>query len=108
GTILGSWIGAFFAEHYRWRTGFYFFGSLGMLVALGLYKFLREPKRGEAEAASGELAAPAITPSEKLSIGETLRIIFRSPTVPLLMLAFLSANFVATIFLTWAPTFLVE
>jgi MFS family permease len=35
-------------------------------------------------------------------------VIFRSPVVPLLMLAFVGANFVATIFLTWAPTFLVE
>jgi MFS family permease len=40
--------------------------------------------------------------------GETIRILFRSPVVPLLMLAFVGANFVATIFLTWTPTFLVE
>ena len=33
---------------------------------------------------------------------------FQSPVVPLLMLAFVGANFVATIFLTWTPTFLVE
>src|SRR5207249_1463754 len=39
---------------------------------------------------------------------QTLRVIFRTPTVPLLMLAFVAANFVATIFLTWTPTFLVE
>jgi MFS family permease len=43
-----------------------------------------------------------------LSVGETLRVIFGSPAVPLLMLAFVGANFVATIFLTWTPTFLVE
>ena len=43
-----------------------------------------------------------------LSLRETLRVIFQSPVVPLLMLAFVGANFVATIFLTWTPTFLVE
>src|SRR3954452_20769232 len=32
----------------------------------------------------------------------------RTPTAPLLMAVFLLANFVATIFLTWTPTFLVE
>jgi MFS family permease len=108
GTILGSWAGAWFAEKHGWRVGFYFFGGAGMVLALTLYKFLREPARGEAEAASGELAAHGVASGEKLSVAQTLRIIFRTPTVPLLMLAFLAANFVATIFLTWTPTFLVE
>ncbi len=108
GTILGSWAGAWIAETLGWRVGFYFFGGLGMLLALVLYKFLREPARGEAEAASGELAVHGIVEGPPLSIGETLGVIFHTPVVPLLMLAFLCANFVATIFLTWTPTFLVE
>jgi MFS family permease len=159
GTILGSWIGAWFAEHHGWRFGFYFFGGLGMVLALVLYKSLREPRRGEAECASHEAALTrprqggatlshptrrAGAPSQRvgegrgcrftvpmrengiteaspdpaggahpvsespLSVGETLRTIFRTPVVPLLMLGFVGANFVATIFLTWTPTFLVE
>jgi sugar phosphate permease len=108
GTILGSWLGAWFAEQLGWRVGFYFFGVVGAVLALGLYRYLREPTRGEAEAASGELAAHGISAGETLSVGQTLRVIFRTPTVPLLMLAFVAANFVATIFLTWTPTFLVE
>jgi len=107
GTILGSWIGAWFAEHVGWRYGFYLFGGLGMVLALALYRFLREPERGEADAAAGDLAAHGAR-SGTLSLGETIRVIFRSPVVPLLMLAFVGANFVATIFLTWTPTFLVE
>lgn len=107
GTILGSWIGAWFAEHVGWRYGFYLFGGLGMVLALALYRFLREPERGEADAAAGDLAAHGVM-SGTLSLGETIRVIFRSPVVPLLMLAFVGANFVATIFLTWTPTFLVE
>ncbi len=107
GTILGSWIGAWFAEHIGWRYGFYLFGGLGTVLALALYKFLREPERGEADAAAGDLAAHGVM-SGTLSLGETIRVIFRSPVVPLLMLAFVGANFVATIFLTWTPTFLVE
>ena len=108
GTIMGSWLGAWFAEQLGWRVGFYFFGGVGAVLALVLYRFLREPARGEAETASGELAAHGISSGETLSVGQTLRVIFRTPTVPLLMLAFVAANFVATIFLTWTPTFLVE
>jgi MFS family permease len=105
GTILGSWLGAWFAEHHGWRVGFYFFGGMGILLAIMLYRVLREPERGEAERdATAPSRAAATTPS----IGETLTAIFRTPVVPCLMLAFVLANFVATIFLTWTPTFLVE
>jgi MFS family permease len=108
GTIGGSWAGAWFAEHYGWRVGFYFFGAMGMILALALYRFLREPQRGEAESVAGELAAHGVAGGQPLSLPETLRAIFRSPSVPLLMLGFVGANFVATIFLTWTPTFLVD
>jgi len=37
------------AMHYGWRMGFYVFGGAGMVLALVLYAFLREPARGEAE-----------------------------------------------------------
>lgn len=39
-------------------------------------------------------------------IADTAAVVFRRPAVLLLMLGFLGANFVATIFLTWSPTFL--
>jgi MFS family permease len=107
GTILGSWIGAWFAEHLGWRYGFYLFGGLGMVLAVVLYGFLREPQRGEADAAAA--GAPVVCEAAtSLSARDTMAVIFRSPVVPLLMLAFVGANFVATIFLTWAPTFLVD
>jgi len=104
GTIIGSWAGAWFAEKYNWRVGFYLFGGAGMVLALLLYGSLREPARGEAESA-GDSETPA---QPNLPVAETLRIILRQPDVPLLMLAFVAANFVATIFLAWTSTFLVE
>ena len=102
GTIAGSVIAAALAERYNWRIGFYCFGGAGIVLALVLYRFLREPIRGQAEVLRG----PA--PLEPLSIRETARILFSKPTVILLMAAFIGANFVATIFLTWTPIFLVE
>jgi len=50
GTIAGGWLGAMFAVTLGWRAGFYFFGAAGMLVALILYRWLKEPHRGQAEA----------------------------------------------------------
>jgi MFS family permease len=108
GTILGSWLGAWFAEHLGWRMGFYFFGGLGLVLALVLCNLLREPPRGEADALSEEVAPQPLATQEALSVRQTWGVLFRTPTAPLLMAAFLAANFVATIFLTWTPTFLVE
>ncbi len=112
GTILGSWLGALFAEHMGWRVGFYFFGAAGMILAVVLYAVLKEPRRGASEVPvagqGGESQTRAPQEEKPLPLRETLRAIFRSPVVPLLMLAFVGANFVATIFLTWTPTFLVE
>jgi MFS family permease len=99
GTIAGSWLGAWFAEAHGWRTGFYFFGLAGFVLALVLYGFLREPRRGQSEPAMEQKPLP---------LRDVAGILFRKPTVLVLLAVFLGANFVATIFLTWTPTFLVE
>src|SRR5262245_36736797 len=49
GTIAGGWLGGWFAEQLGWRWGFYFFGAAGMLLAVVLFGFLHEPRRGQAE-----------------------------------------------------------
>lgn len=113
GTILGSWLGAVLGERYGWRVGFFAFGLAGMVVGAILYLFLREPARGAAERADadrdgapGGQHAPPPAVDSPLGIADTAAILWRRPAVILLMLAFLGANFVATIFLAWAPTFL--
>jgi MFS family permease len=114
GTIGGSWLGAWLAVAWDWRAGFWIFGGLGVVLAVILSRFLREPQRG---AGSSAVAAGAAAPGAggtqppdetQLPFAEAVRLILRTPVAPLLMLAFLCANFVATIFLTWTPTFLVE
>ena len=98
GTIAGSWLGAWFAEKHGWRVGFYFFGLAGAVLALVLYQFLREPPRAE---------VPRSIPDKSPLTGR-VRAILGNPTALCLMIVFVGANFVATIFLTWTPTFLVE
>ncbi|MDB6169430.1 MAG: major facilitator superfamily 1 [Verrucomicrobia bacterium] len=109
GTIVGSWAGAWFAERHGWRVGFYFFGVAGAALALVLVAFLREPVRGAADAAENDATGRDPGPvAPAPGVREVAGLVFRSPTAVLLMAAFLGANFVGTIFLTWTPTFLVE
>lgn len=107
GTILGSWFGAWMASRWGWQSGFYLFGGAGMLVSLALWGFLVEPRRGGLVDPSERESTKEPT-TEPTTVRESLRDVFRSPIAPLLMLVFVAANFVATIFLTWTPTFLVD
>jgi MFS family permease len=106
GTIAGGTLAGFMAEEHGWRSGFYVFGILGVLLGVFLCLLLKEPRRGQAD--PGEhLAVPAIKTSDRKRHG-SIGLIFRNPTVLILMAVFAGANFVAAIVLTWMPTFLYE
>jgi MFS family permease len=109
GTILGSWLAAVLAERHGWRAPFYCFGPAGMVLALILVQTLREPPRAAAgQAPAGAAADSGFATGQRLPILETMAVILRTPAALALMAAFLGANFVAVIFLTWTPLFLVE
>ena len=107
GTIAGGALGALLAERYGWRWAFYGFGGAGVLLALILWNYLREPGRGASEMQE-EGCAAGIGEESPPGVGATLRHLIGCPEVLLLMGAFACANGVASIFLVWAPTFLFE
>jgi MFS family permease len=102
GTIGGGAFAGFMAEYYGWRLGFYIFGALGILLAIVLMKFIREPLRG-----ASEMTGTVVETEQKpLPVREVLPEILRTPTAVSLMAVFFCANFVASVFLTWMPSFL--
>jgi MFS family permease len=72
-----------------------------LILSIILYRFLLEPKRGQSEI--GETL-----PAEKVSVRDVLRAVFRTPMALLVMGAFMCANFIASMFLVWTPTFLMQ
>ncbi len=89
GTIAGGFFAGLIGQHYGWRWSFIIFGGLGILLGLALNKWLIEPKR-----------EAVVTPTQASG--------FLNPTALLLMAAFLCANFVALVLLSWMPAFLYE
>lgn len=100
GTVAGGWFAGEIGERFGWRWSFYVFGGLGIVLGFILQRFLHEPRRGGGEGPAESPAGP------QPHAGEVLRAIFGTPTVLLLMGAFLCANFVALVLLTWMPEFL--
>jgi len=98
GTIAGGALAGWMAQHYGWRTAFWGFGAAGVTVALVISLWLREPKRGMAEAVVSAGPAPGARDVARGVLGNRL--------AWLLILAFIGANFVAVVFLSWMPSFL--
>jgi MFS family permease len=101
GTVLGGGVAGYCADHYGWRSGFYLFGTLGIVLAAVLMTCLREPARG---AADGRLQ---ITPP--LALEDAVRGVVQVARIRMALVltaVFVGANFVAAIFLTWMPSYL--
>lgn len=100
GTIAGGFFAALIGQHYGWRWSFVVFGGLGILLGVVLHKILREPPRGALDGGSKVEA--------RESFPQFLRRAWKTPSVLLLMGAFMCANFVAVVLLSWMPKFLYD
>ena len=107
GTIAGGFFAGLIGQYYGWRWSFYVFGSLGVLLGFVLNRYLREPERGAADFEDSGYN-PHIVHAERLSIRESLRTVWTTPSALMLMGAFVCANFVAVVLLSWMPAFLYE
>jgi MFS family permease len=99
GTIAGGFFAGLIGQHYGWRWSFIVFGGMGVVLGYFLRRWLREPQRGAADAGTAVKVVPPM---------ESLRTIFRKPTALCLMFAFMCANFVAVVLLSWMPKFLYD
>ena len=107
GTIAGGFFAGLIGQVYGWRWSFFVFGGLGILLGLVLGRFLREPERGSADFADSGLTS-ANAQAKKLSTREALRVVWGCPTAVTLMGAFMCANFVAAVLLSWMPKFVYD
>jgi MFS family permease len=99
GTIAGGFFAGLIGQTYGWRWSFVVFGGLGVLLGLVLKRTLIEPKRG---------ASDDLETVQELPAAAALKLIWGTPTAVILMAAFLCANFVAVVLLSWMPKFLYD
>lgn len=107
GTIGGGFLAGWIGERFGWRWSFILFGAAGVLLATILAGLLREPERGGADAEQGS-ATPSPADSAHPPARRSIFLILGVPTAVLLMGAFMCANFVALVSLSWMPNFLFD
>lgn len=106
GTIAGGALSGFMGQHYGWRSSFYVFGGLGILLGIALIALLKEPARGQSEVDVLEEGSHVALDLRQKNIFGSIAAVFSKPMVWILIAVFIGANFVASIFLTWMPSFL--
>jgi len=100
GTIGGGFFAGLIGQYYGWRLSFVVFGAAGIVLGMLLHRYLEEPERGAER-------GPDV-PTSPLAFGGFIRLVLRTPTVLCLMGAFMCANFVAVVLLSWMPKFLFD
>ena len=104
GTIGGGFFAGLIGQYHGWRWSFIVFGALGILLGLVLARWLREAPRGAAD--RSELGVSEAARPVRLPLRKFLGTLGRTPSALLLLGAFLCANFVAVVLLSWMPKFL--
>jgi MFS family permease len=107
GTIGGGVFAGLIGQYYGWRMSFLTFGGLGIVLGFVLNKFLIEPKRGAADFEDVGVRGQAGA-AQKMPLREFLKVIWATPTVLILMAAFMCDNFVGMVLLSWMPKFLYD
>jgi predicted MFS family arabinose efflux permease len=106
GQAMGVAFGAAIAAAYSWRRAFVSLGAVGILAALIVFLFVREPERGGLDAAPGghrPLAKPQLA-----AFWETCRMFFRRPVLLLVALASGATQFVTYAVLNFTTLFLMR
>ena len=93
GAGLGVAFGAAIAAAFSWRVAFYVLGAVGLLAAIALYTFVREPERGGLDV---QIASQPDNKEQVTKFSDTLRMFV---THRVLMLAALGSG--ATQFITY-------
>ncbi|HEV7658685.1 MAG TPA: MFS transporter [Allosphingosinicella sp.] len=106
GQALGVAFGASIAAAYSWRDAFVSIGIVGIVTALIVYLFVREPARGRLDAAPAGHDAAA--PAEPARFWATCRMFFSRPALRLMALASGITQIVTYATMNFATLFLMR
>jgi len=107
GVVASSWVAGWLGQEYGWRAAFYFFGGLGLVLAVVIAVRVRNERR-DAVLQPAAPRQPVAAPEAPVRPGEVLRGVLRVPTMYFLSAAYGGMVFVFIGYMTWMPTFLHE
>lgn len=106
GQALGVAFGASIAAAYSWRDAFVSLGAVGIVAALIVFLFVREPARGGLDIAP--VASQPTATASPTSFWATCRMFFGSPVLRLVALACGATQFITYAVLNFTTLFLMR
>lgn len=103
GVFVGASLGGWAAGQFGWRVAFLIVAAIGVVAALLLVLFVREPPRGGLDPAPTRAAPP-----EAARLIPTARVFLSRPTLRWLLFASGVSAFVSYAMLSWIPAFLMR
>ena len=104
GVMTSGLIGGFVAQNWGWKSVFYVYGGVGILIGI---LFVFRLKDDQNFVRSGSENQPSAQPKWENPL-KSLSLIFRTPTALLLATGFTAVVFVNNAYVVFAPTFLEE
>ena len=110
GQALGVAFGASIAVAYSWRDAFIWVGVVGVVTAVVVWFFVKEPKKGGLDVPAEPQPMPAmdVAPAPRASFGATWKMFFANPVLRGMALACGATQFVTYAFLNFATLFLMR
>lgn len=106
GQALGVAFGASIAAAYSWRSAFVVLGAVGIVTAVAVYLFVREPERGRLDF-KPTAAQPSVA-TDKAGFYETVAMFFSRPVLVHVALAAGATQFVTYASLNFTTLFLMR
>lgn len=108
GQALGVAFGASIAAAYSWRLAFVWVGVIGIVTALVVWLFVREPKKGGLDVPAENQDSTAIAVEEKPGFRETCKAFFANPVLRGMALACGATQFVTYAMLNFTVLLLMR
>ncbi|MCZ2153004.1 MAG: MFS transporter [Bryobacterales bacterium] len=109
GVVVSGTLAGYLGQKFGWRSAFLVFGVAGLAAAAMLLRFLREPRRGEADTRgtrSEMLGLDQPVPDESPGVWARLSMLCRTPSVLALAGSFCGMSFASVAVVTWMPAYI--
>lgn len=111
GVVISGTLAGYLGQQFGWRSAFLVFGAAGIVSAVALVHFLREPIRGAADAETANHVLSNAPPSRGMPVPPATVVsralaLFRTPSALALTLSFCGMSFASVAVVTWMPAFL--
>lgn len=104
GLILGSVMGGWIAATWGWRWAFVAVGAPGLLLAVVLLLFVREPVRGGMDPPRADQAPP----EPALPLPASIALFLRNPVLVWTAASSAGTSFIGNAVIAWAPAYLMR